>query len=138
MQDSAELRNTFASGAARDDFRQVGHRGSWAACDERRRASYVSLNITGSAATNDNVASSLRFLPQSLAKEVRIKAVRGTIGGQTQCCTGESRECGYEYDEGVTKSIGLQQRVHELSAKVASRDFLFQQMRSRSDEDSTI
>ncbi|SMY28053.1 unnamed protein product [Zymoseptoria tritici ST99CH_1A5] len=61
-------------------------------------------------------------------------------GERPKCmtCISRSRECGYEYDEGVTKSIGLQQRVHELSAKVASRDFLFQQMRSRSDEDSAL
>ncbi|KAM3416127.1 hypothetical protein BST61_g7736 [Cercospora zeina] len=53
-------------------------------------------------------------------------------------CTQRGVECAYEYEEGLTKVGWLKMKLDEATAKTNSLEFLFEQLRTRSDEESSM
>ncbi|CAK1365274.1 unnamed protein product [Cercospora beticola] len=53
-------------------------------------------------------------------------------------CTQRGVDCSYEYEEGLTKLGWLKMKLDEATAKSDNLEFLFDQLRTRSDEESSM
>ncbi|KAI5361967.1 Putative zn(2)-C6 fungal-type DNA-binding domain-containing protein [Septoria linicola] len=53
-------------------------------------------------------------------------------------CTRRGVDCSYEYEEGLTRVGSLKMRLSESTAKTESLEYLFEQLRVRSDEESSM
>ncbi|KAF2206898.1 hypothetical protein CERZMDRAFT_102954 [Cercospora zeae-maydis SCOH1-5] len=53
-------------------------------------------------------------------------------------CTQRGVECAYEYEEGLTKLSWLKMKLDEATAKTDNLEFLLEEMRTRSDEESSM
>ena len=55
-----------------------------------------------------------------------------------QSCARRSFECSYEYDEGLTRVGSLRMRLTEASTRAENLEYLFEQMRTRPDNEAAM
>ncbi|EMF13268.1 uncharacterized protein SEPMUDRAFT_28816, partial [Sphaerulina musiva SO2202] len=66
---------------------------------------------------------------------------KGKCSGERPACASCLRravECAYEYDEGLTRVGSLKMKLHKSTTKTENLEYLFDQLRTRSDQESAL
>ncbi|SMQ49143.1 unnamed protein product [Zymoseptoria tritici ST99CH_1A5] len=109
----------------------------------------ISTNLDSENRTLQRRASSLSNSPRGSDQGKKIIDVacwpcrkrKGKCGGQRPSCascTKRGLECSYEFDEGRSRVASLKVKLGEFTTRTENLEFLFEQLRSRSDEESAL